>query len=558
MKTAAIYFHPEAYSTTGPKLMGRNAAGEGFLRGFLKHSQASSIGALLARAEHGKAFAEAMAASGRSEKPQLFTKAALHRLADFGCVFYPAPGLGEHAWHRTAFGDAAWSLCGITHTICSAGAMDGLVSLLTSPVQPWDAVICTSTAAKGAVTRMLQAQADFLAARVGAQKLVLPQLPIIPLGIHSDDFIFPAKQRHAARAALGADDNTHIVLFAGRLSFHAKAHPLAMYQALEAAAAALPSTDKLQLVQFGQYPNEHIEKAFGAASQLAAPSVIITTLDGKYVENREIAWAAADIFCSLSDNLQETFGLTPLEAMAAGLPCIVSDWDGYKDTVRDGVEGIRIPTLMPAINLGADLALRHALEIDNYDMYCGKTSSFIAPDVEATGRALVALLTKPGLRHRMGQAGRERARQVYDWAAIIPQYESLWAELAEVRRLEGAKLKPLAHPWPARMDPFHAFAGYATQHLSPDMYFELVDIDTSAAIERMRAYLNLAMVDFAKAVLPSEAEIEILLRTVAGGPINASGMLQRIPAARQIFVFRALSWMVKMGLLRICEPSIAR
>ncbi|MFN7085206.1 MAG: hypothetical protein ACK4N4_01105 [Burkholderiales bacterium] len=29
--TAAIYFHPEAYTTTGPKLMGRNAAGESFL-----------------------------------------------------------------------------------------------------------------------------------------------------------------------------------------------------------------------------------------------------------------------------------------------------------------------------------------------------------------------------------------------------------------------------------------------------------------------------------------------------------------------------------------------
>jgi starch synthase len=33
--TAAIYYHPEAYTTSGPKLMGRNAAGESFLRGVL-------------------------------------------------------------------------------------------------------------------------------------------------------------------------------------------------------------------------------------------------------------------------------------------------------------------------------------------------------------------------------------------------------------------------------------------------------------------------------------------------------------------------------------------
>ena len=35
--SACIYYHPEAYTTSGPKLMGRNAAGESFLRGFVSH-----------------------------------------------------------------------------------------------------------------------------------------------------------------------------------------------------------------------------------------------------------------------------------------------------------------------------------------------------------------------------------------------------------------------------------------------------------------------------------------------------------------------------------------
>ena len=42
--TAAIYYHPEVYSTSGPKLMGRNAAGESFLRGFVAHSTTSEFG----------------------------------------------------------------------------------------------------------------------------------------------------------------------------------------------------------------------------------------------------------------------------------------------------------------------------------------------------------------------------------------------------------------------------------------------------------------------------------------------------------------------------------
>jgi glycosyltransferase involved in cell wall biosynthesis len=37
--------------------------------------------------------------------------------------------------------------------------------------------------------------------------------------------------------------------------------------------------------------------------------------------------------------------------MAAGIPVVVSDWDGYKDTVRDGVDGFRIPTFKP---MGSD------------------------------------------------------------------------------------------------------------------------------------------------------------------------------------------------------------
>jgi len=41
--TAALYYHPEAYTMSGPKLMGRNVAGESFLRGFLSHSTADTF-----------------------------------------------------------------------------------------------------------------------------------------------------------------------------------------------------------------------------------------------------------------------------------------------------------------------------------------------------------------------------------------------------------------------------------------------------------------------------------------------------------------------------------
>lgn len=380
---------------------------------------------------------------------------------------------------------------------------------------------------------------------------MLPQLPVIPLGIHTQDFAYTDEQKAAARQALGVTADTLVVLFMGRLSFHAKAHPLAMYQALEAAAKA--TGKQVVLVECGWHANAFIEKAYADAAQLACPSVKVITLDGRKAEDRQTAWAGADVFCSLSDNIQETFGIVPIEAMAAGLPVVVADWDGYKDTVRDGIDGFRIPTLMPGAGLGGDLALRHALEIDTYDMYCGHACSLVAVDVEATTQAFTRLFESPELRKQMGEAGRQRAREVYDWAAIIPQYEALWAKLNEMRQAQAKDLKPLPHPWPARMDPFHAFAAYPTQTLTEQTVLGLVDGDVETAITRTLAYRQLAMVDFAKVVLPSEAEIRQVLQAAAAGPKAAVVLIADIPAERQAFVFRSLAWLVKLGVLKVCS-----
>ena len=555
--TVAIYYHPEAYTTSGPKLMGRNAAGESFLRGFLAHSQGKEFWAQVEKPEHAQMFAASVQAASRAGPVKAVDKSSLAALAEPGVVYYPGPGIGVHAWHRAVAGGSAghgaWSLCGITHTTSSAGAMDALADLLTAPVQPWDAVICTSKAVKDNVNRLLQAQADYLSQRLGLQRLVLPQLPVIPLGIHTQDFAYTEAQKTAARAALGADEHTLVVLYTGRLSFHAKAHPLAMYQALEKAAAILPFGQKLLLAECGWHANEFITKAYLDAAQLACPSVRVLTLDGRKAEDRQTAWASADVFCSLSDNIQETFGIVPIEAMAAGLPVVVSDWDGYRDTVRDCIDGFRVPTLMPGVGLGSDLAQRHALEIDTYDMYCGHTCSLVAVDVEATAQAFTRLFASHELRQQMGEAGRQRAREVYDWAVIIPQYESLWAQLAELRQDQAPALKPPPQPWPARMDPFHAFASYPTKTMTPQTALALVDADISSAFARVGAYQQLAMVNFSKVVLPSEAEVQLVLNAASSGAKTALELIQAIPPDRQTFVFRSLVWLVKLGILKVCE-----
>jgi glycosyltransferase involved in cell wall biosynthesis len=548
--TAAIYYHPEAYTTSGPKLMGRNAAGESFLRGFLTHVSTNEFWAQVQTNEHAKAFALAVQGAGRKEPVKAVDRASLAALAQPGTVYYPGPGIGDHAWQRAAYGHGAWSLCGITHTTSSAHAMDALASLLTAPVQPWDAVICTSTAVKDNVTRLLQAQADYLVQRLGVQKLVLPQLPVIPLGIHAQDFAFSPDQRAAARDELGADDTTHVVLYMGRLSFHAKAHPLAMYQALQQAAMGLPAGEKLLLVECGWHANDYIQQAYAEAANQVCPRVRVRTLDGRLKQQRDTAWAGADVFCSLSDNIQETFGIVPIEAMAAGLPVVVADWDGYKDTVRDGVDGFRIPTLMPGAGLGSDLALRHALEMDTYDMYCGHACSLVAVDVQASAHAFARLFASAELRKQMGQAGQQRARERYDWATVIRQYEALWQQLLDLRKAKAPELKASSYPWPARIDPFHAFASYPTQTLTPQTMLGIVGTNVSDAVGRVASYRKLAMVSFAKEVLPTEQEVQTVL-TAGATPKTAEELVAAIAPQRQAAVFRSLVWLVKLGALQI-------
>lgn len=548
--SVAIFFHPEAYTTSGPKLMGRNAAGESFLKGFLKHGrQGEDLWIQVQHPDHAQHFAKTAQALGRNEKVQFVEKNSLGALKQPGSIFYPGPGIGEHAWQRAPFGHASWSLCGITHTTSSAGAMDSLADLITAPVQPWDAVICTSEAVRNNVSQVLQAQTEYLRARLGISRVTLPQFPVIPLGIHTEDFEFSTAQKNSYRQQLGITEDEIVVLFMGRLSFHAKAHPLAMYQALE---KALENTKKrVCLIECGWFANEFIEKAYRDAAQLVCPDVRVITLDGRLANQRQLAWASADIFCSLSDNIQETFGITPIEAMAAGLPVIVSDWDGYKDTVRNNVDGFRVPTAMPQPGLGGDLAFRHAMGIDTYDMYCGHTCSLIAVDIEASTNAFTKLFASSELRRKLGENGRKRAREVYDWKTIIRQYEELWTKLADIRREKGLELQPLTQPWPARLDPFSSFAAYPSQSISPSTLFALVDETPQVALNRFDAYLQLTMVNFAKQVIPTRDEVEVIIHSLGQGVQAAEVLIQPFSDQRKAFVFRALGWLTKIGVIKI-------
>ena len=540
----ALHFVPEAYSVAGPKPMGPQAAGAALMRA-VAQGGLSTVGCFAAGEAHAGECERALREHGFQGEIERVSQGRPQQLERFGMLYHPAPGIERLAWRRLGIGERRYSLCGVTHSTSSHAVMSAIANLLVAPVRSWDAVICTSRVVRDSVREVLERQADYLRARLGAQRFELPQLPLIPLGVHGRDFAFDESARGAARRRLGIEDGDVAFLFMGRLSFHAKAHPQQMFSALERADKA---GRQVHLILCGWFASEASEKAFREAAALLCPSVRLTVLDGRAADSQASAWAAADVFTSLADNVQESFGLTPLEAMAAGLPCVVSDWNGYRDTVRDGVDGYRIPTIMPGAGAGLDLAQRYDDGVDSYDQYCGHTSQAVAVDGAQLAQACERLIKDAGLRRQLGENGRRRAREEFDWQVVFGRYRALWSELDERRRADAALLPALPQSAPDRLDPFALFASYPSVQLTPESTVELAP---DASLAQLREYHELGINRFAASSLPTLEEFGQIFGSIESRPTQVDELLDALGPCDRPTLLRGLAWLCKMDLLRI-------
>jgi glycosyltransferase involved in cell wall biosynthesis len=540
---AVIEFHPEAFSVRGKKLMGRNSAGDGFLEAHFRYSTDSKHSILVQDQAHAATFAHLARNAGSAKPVHVYTNASIQKFAEVGTIFSSAPGLAQHAFQRSLHGSRRWSICGLTHTLLSDRVMDAIAAMVSGPVEEWDALVCTSSAACSVVEAVMEAERERLRERLGAVKFSKPFLDKIPLGVHCDRFDSSQDKKNEARRRLGISTDEIVVLFVGRLSFHAKAHPAAMDMAVANAAG----NRKVVIVEYGIFTNPQIQQAFEDTARLLAPGIRRIVLDGANHDLGQDAWACADIFCSLSDNHQETFGLTPIEAMAAGLPVVVSDWNGYRDTVRDGIDGFRVRTMAPNSDFGSELARQYAQGVLNYDRYCGIASQFVAVDIEEATNSFEALFSSPEMRRRMGEAGRDRAKSEFDWAVIYLRYEKLWKELAD-RRKSAAGLPEPSHPWPARTNPFTVFASYPTHLIgSTSRIFRSV----RGHAEHIESCRRLASFSQVADILPPTATIVQVLEKIPESGIPLSALEQMLPPNFASILIPTLAWCAKIGAVRI-------
>jgi glycosyltransferase involved in cell wall biosynthesis len=462
-QNAAIWYAQDGFDPTAKGINGRRVAGESFLKGFLRHADVEEFVILSKQIEEVEPVKE-LAAALRPGVP--VRAASLMRppmIAPVETVFYPSPNYAGEAWRRAPYGTGAYALSGITHTTSTQAVMEGWLNLRVSPVAEWDAVICTSRAVQASVTFQLDLIDTHLKRQLNATLRPRPLLPVIPLGIHCDDFIPDPAAGKALRERLGAGPQDVVFTTIARLTPHEKFDPLPIYLAMQAAQKKLPDGQKLHVAFCGVFREDYSRKVFAEGARRLMPDVGFALLDGANAEDRKQVLSGADVFMFLIDNIQETFGLAPIEGMAAGLPLLVSDWDGMKDTVTPDV-GFRITSrTLPGPHLAQE-ALRYQGGYDSYVQYCSLSSAMTEIDMGELTARILDLAQNPGLRKKMGAAGQARARSTYDWAQIVPQMQALWGE-QRARRV-SAEAKPAryaADALPIAPSPTALFGAYPTE-----------------------------------------------------------------------------------------------
>jgi glycosyltransferase involved in cell wall biosynthesis len=532
--------------------MGRQVAGKEFLDAYLSHARTDVLTAVVRALDRGDVLATIC-----REHPSNQTRVrrvVLVPEADFlpsvtsarppaSVLHIPCPPDAKYVWGRQATG-ARFAISGVTHTLSSTNAVQSLCNLVTAPFESFDALVCTSRAVVNMVRAVAGTYADYLADRFGGRPELRARLEVIPLGVNPDRFR-PATptERAAERNRLGVADDEVMVLCVGRLSHHAKAHPFPVFHAADQAARR--TGKKVLLVFAGWAAHPAVEKAYRDGGARMASGARVAFVDGQDPAVRFGAWRAADVFVSLPDNIQETFGLVCVEGMASGLPVLASDWDGYRDLIVDGETGYLIPTQM--INgATAQATTRLVFGQINYDHFLAECSQATIVDPEAAAEALARLVADADLRRQLGAAGRARAVELFRWERVIRAYESLWEEQArEVLKWSPPSRSyfgPAAYPAPEQ-----SFAGYPSQWLGDDDRVCAV----AGAMDRLPLFLSHPLTNVSNERRCRDVKTLTAVLQKVGMPRLVSDIASEFERASvdSIQAHATVAWLLKYGLL---------
>jgi glycosyltransferase-like protein len=200
-----------------------------------------------------------------------------------------------------------------------------------------------------------------------------------------------AGERAAARDAAGLDDELAILTVGG---IEPRKGSLTLLRAFATARAALPERHPVLLVAGGATLFDHRDEIgrFDALREELDLDGDVRVLGPVTDAELEGLYRAADLFALPS--VKEGFGLAVLEALAAGLPAVVSDLDVFRTFLADGESALMAP-------VGDDRAL---------------------------AAALVRAAESPALAARLRDGGREVAAR-HGWDRAAAAHEAVYGRV---------------------------------------------------------------------------------------------------------------------------------
>ncbi|MDQ6959663.1 MAG: TIGR03088 family PEP-CTERM/XrtA system glycosyltransferase, partial [Mariprofundaceae bacterium] len=220
-------------------------------------------------------------------------------------------------------------------------------------------------------------------------KLSRGKVQLIYNGVNLELFSAQAEQRQAHLPAGFADPDTVIIGTVGRLA-PVKNQALVIDAVAHMVKQTPESAHKIRLVLVGDG-----ELADALQHQVRRLEMEPYVWFAGNRDDVQVLMRCMDVFVLAS--LAEGIALTVLEAMASGLPLVLTQVGGNPELVRDNENGFLIPSESP----------------------------------ESLAGALQRYIEDPALRRRHGRAGRLRVEKQFNVRTMVEQYQRLFAEVLE-------------------------------------------------------------------------------------------------------------------------------
>lgn len=428
---------------------------------------------------------------------------------------------------RSAYG-CRFPICNLTHSVDVPMAMLFVPGALLAS-EPYDVLVASSKAGTKALQALLEASVTLLQSKCeGSRRISQPQIVHIPFGVDAK-YLVPQDQQYS-RSILGLPVSALILLYTGRFSDVTKADLEPLMVIFRKLAEDFPDA---HLVLAGQDTNGAYSRSLiSLAAELGIQHKVTFIRNFPHFA-KQLIYAAADIFVSPVDNIQETFGLAVAEASASGLPVVASDWSGYREIVLHGRTGFLVHTQWDSEGIGEICRSVNALQTNHRRHLIASRTTI---DLDSMLGYLRLLAQNQILRRSMGDEARQRMRSLFSWSSIIRQHELLWSDLW--------KLSAVASPPKQIVEDYSVwFAHFVTESIGAQLMNLQISLGIRGdefTVERLRE----------KGVILSTEFIDSIRNDGAASPAFADVMHSLdLEGRSQIW------WLLKKGFLKLSSHS---